>query len=67
MATAGSGDVLAGIIGAQLARAADFKTAVLNGVWLHSAAGDNAARRMGKSYMNATDIIGSLKYILKEV
>ncbi len=67
MATAGSGDVLAGIIGAQLAKTTDFKTAVLNGVWLHSAAGDNAARRMGKSYMNATDIIGSLKFILKEV
>lgn len=60
MATAGSGDVLAGIIGSQLAQLDDFKTAVINGVWLHSAAGDEAEKRLGKKYMSATDIIENL-------
>lgn len=60
MATAGSGDVLAGIIGAQIAQTNHFKTAVINGVWLHSAAGDEAERKLGKKYMSATDIIENL-------
>lgn len=67
MATAGSGDALAGIIGTCVARESCFKTAVLNGVWLHSAAGDNAAERLGKRYMCASDITESLKYVFKEV
>lgn len=65
MATAGSGDALAGIIGAEIAAGDDFKAAVLNGVWLHSAAGDNAAKRLGKRYMSALDIVDSLQYILR--
>lgn len=64
MATAGSGDVLAGVIGSQISQTADFKTAVINGVWLHSAAGDEAAKKLGRRYMSATDIIQSLKYVL---
>lgn len=60
MATAGSGDVLAGIIGSEIAQTNDFKTAVINGVWLHSAAGDKAERNLGKKYMSATDIIENL-------
>ena len=67
MATAGSGDALAGIIAACVARGSDFKTDVLNGVWLHSSAGDNAAQRLGKRYMCASDITESLKYIFREV
>lgn len=61
MATAGSGDVLAGIIGAQIAQSDCFKTAVTNGVWLHSSAGDEAEKKLGKKFMSATDIIENLK------
>ena len=43
MATGGSGDVLAGIIGALLARGADARTAAAWGVWAHGEAG----RRLG--------------------
>ena len=66
MATAGSGDVLAGVISSMLAQVDCFKTAILNGVWIHSAAGDNAAERLGKKFMSATDIADSLRYVLNQ-
>ncbi|MEP6869440.1 MAG: NAD(P)H-hydrate dehydratase, partial [Novosphingobium sp.] len=43
LGTAGSGDVLAGVIGGLLARGADPVTAAAWGVWLHGAAGQRAA------------------------
>ncbi|MEE1042705.1 MAG: NAD(P)H-hydrate dehydratase [Clostridia bacterium] len=64
MATAGSGDALAGIIGSFIAQGGDFKTAVVNGVYIHSAAGDKAAEKFGKKFMSATDITDCLKYVL---
>ncbi len=64
MATAGSGDALAGILGAFISSGIDFKTAVANGVYLHSSAGDVAMEKFGKNYMSATDIIECIKYVL---
>lgn len=64
MATAGSGDALAGIIGSCISQNNDFKTSVVNGVYLHSAAGDIAAEKLGKNFMSATDITECLKYVL---
>lgn len=66
MATAGSGDALAGIIGSCIAQSDDFKTSVVNGVYIHSAAGDKAAEIFGKKFMSATDITDCLKYVLNE-
>ncbi len=43
MATAGSGDVLAGIVGVLLARGLDAASAAELGVWLHARAGDEVA------------------------
>ncbi|MDO5073115.1 MAG: NAD(P)H-hydrate dehydratase [Neisseria animaloris] len=40
LATAGSGDVLSGIIGSLLAQGIDTEQAVCGGVWLHGAAAD---------------------------
>ncbi|MBI9016052.1 MAG: NAD(P)H-hydrate dehydratase [Phycisphaerae bacterium] len=63
MATAGSGDVLAGIIGAlagnQFAKFNNFQSAIL-GVYIHGLAGDIAAEKFGQTGMIATDIIDSL-------
>ncbi len=56
MATAGSGDVLAGITGALLSyKMSSFKTACIS-VYLHGLAGDAAAAQIGKSAMTASDI-----------
>ena len=60
MATAGSGDVLTGILGALIARGMKGTDAAAAACFLHSSAGDLAALDLGKSYMTATDIIKSL-------
>ena len=58
MASAGMGDALTGIIGALLAQRADAKLALLAGVHLHGAAGDEiAAARHGAVGITASDVI----------
>lgn len=52
LATAGTGDVLAGIIAAQLAAGSDVFTAAVNGVWLHA----EAARLSGPAFV-ADDLV----------
>jgi NAD(P)H-hydrate epimerase len=60
MATAGSGDVLTGIIAALVGqKMSNFDAAVL-GVCIHGMAGDIAAERTGQISLIATDIIESL-------
>jgi len=60
MATAGSGDVLTGVITALLGQGlSDFDAAVL-GVYIHGLAGDIAAGKIGQVSMMTTDIIDSL-------
>ncbi len=60
MATAGSGDVLTGIITALLARGYSQTNACLVGMYLHGLAGDLAAREVGKESLIASDIINYL-------
>lgn len=62
MATAGSGDVLTGIITALLARGYNRAEACLLGMYLHGLAGDFAAKELGKESLVAGDII---KYLPK--
>lgn len=56
MATAGSGDVLTGIILGLLARGYDPLTAARLGVYLHGRAGDFAVMRYGEESMLAGDL-----------
>ncbi len=56
MATAGSGDVLAGVIGSLLAQGLSHRDAALVGVYVHGLAGDFAAARLGQRAMIAGDI-----------
>lgn len=60
MATAGSGDVLSGIILANLAAGMSPLESALAGVYTHSAAGDSAAKRMNEKSILAGDIIEEL-------
>ena len=67
MATAGSGDVLSGILDAFMAfdRSA-FEIACL-GVYLHGLSGDRGALEKGKHSMVASDIIIGMEDILREI
>jgi NAD(P)H-hydrate epimerase len=61
LATAGTGDVLTGVIAALLAQRLDAFTAAVAGVWLHAAAGREAARRHGAAEgVIASDVIEAL-------
>ncbi len=57
MATAGSGDVLTGILAALLARGYERAEACMLGMYLHGLAGDIAAKQVGKESLVAGDII----------
>ncbi len=60
MATAGSGDVLTGMILALLSRGYQPADAAVLGVWLHGLAGDLAAAAMGQESVTASDIIDNI-------
>ncbi|MBT8039213.1 MAG: NAD(P)H-hydrate dehydratase [Xanthomonadales bacterium] len=67
MATAGSGDVLSGVIGALLAQGLEPWDAALTGVAAHAAAGDLAAGQFGQRGMLASDITAFLPAVLNPV
>ena len=60
MATAGSGDVLTGILLGLLARGYTQRDACVLGVYLHGLAGDLAAQQLGQESLMASDIINYL-------
>lgn len=60
MATGGSGDVLAGIIGSLVAQGMPPFEAAVCGVYLHGAAGDLAAAKRSEHGMLPTDLIEEL-------
>ena len=61
LATAGTGDVLSGVIAALLAQEIDALSAAAAGVWMHAAAGRAAARAVGGAEgVIASDVIAAL-------
>lgn len=66
MATAGSGDVLTGMIAAFMAQGIAPFDAARWGVYLHGKAGDIAAKKIGKAAMIATDIIDCIPKAFKD-
>lgn len=65
MATAGSGDVLSGIIGSFLAQGVEAKQAALLGVYLHGLAGDLALQDLGNRSIIAGDLVHYISAALK--
>ncbi len=67
MATAGSGDVLAGIIAGLAAQKLNLADAALCGVFIHGAAGDSAAGKIGEYGLTAGDIIENIPHTIKSI
>lgn len=67
MAKGGSGDVLAGIITSLIGQGIPPLRAAYTGVWLHGAAGDLAAKELGEYSMTPTDMLCTLKSVMRQV
>ncbi|MBP3661000.1 MAG: NAD(P)H-hydrate dehydratase [Oscillospiraceae bacterium] len=65
MATGGSGDVLSGVILSLLGQGLSPMEAAAAGAWLHGAAGDLAAERLGEYGMLPGDLVEELPRLLK--
>jgi NAD(P)H-hydrate epimerase len=67
MATGGSGDVLAGLLGTLAGSQMPlFQTAYM-GVYLHGSAGDMAAKRFGARGMTSVELLEGLPEVLKKL
>ena len=67
MATGGSGDVLGGMIAAQIAQEKDIRGAVVSAVYAHGLSGDIAAGRLGERSLVAGDLIRFLPDALRSL
>lgn len=65
LATAGSGDVLAGIVGSFLAKGMDAMEAACVSVYIHGLCADLFVEKNGKSYMKAGDLTEQLRFLLE--
>ena len=65
MAVGGSGDVLAGILVSLLGQGIAPLQATACAAWLHGAAGDHCAEKLGQYGMLPTDMLQELPYLLK--
>ncbi len=67
MATAGSGDVLTGIIASFIGQGIEIKDALKTAVYLHGMAGDIGAEHLGEYSLTAGDLIRYLPQALMKV
>jgi NAD(P)H-hydrate epimerase len=67
LATAGTGDVLSGVIGGLLAQRLNPFDAASLGVYLHGLAGERLARRMGPDGLLAGDLLPMFPKVLRQI
>ncbi len=67
MSTAGTGDVLTGIITGMVGQGLSPLNAALAGVFIHGMTGDRVAERLGEHGLLAGDLVEALPYTLKEL
>jgi len=67
LATAGTGDVLSGIIAGLLAQGLNYKSAAITGVFIHGMNGEKLKEKFGDRGMVATDLIEILPEVFKDL
>jgi NAD(P)H-hydrate epimerase len=67
LASAGTGDVLAGTIAGLLAQGLSYAEAAACGVYLHTAAADRVRDEMGEAGMIASDLLPVLPKVIKNI
>jgi NAD(P)H-hydrate epimerase len=67
LASAGTGDVLSGIIGGLLAQGLEPMAAAVTGVFLHGATGEEMAARMGDAGTLASDMLPLLPLVIRRL
>ena len=65
LATAGTGDVLAGAIAGLLSQGVEPYEAAVLGVYLHGAAGERVRRRIGTAGVAASDLLPELPWVIR--
>ena len=64
LASGGTGDVLAGIIGGLIAQGSDPYSAAVTGVYIHAAAGRRISQRLGDSGLLASDLLMEIPAVM---
>jgi hydroxyethylthiazole kinase-like uncharacterized protein yjeF len=64
LATGGTGDVLAGMIGGLMAQGSDPYSAAVTGVYIHAAAGRRLSQRLGDSGLLAGDLLLEIPQVM---
>jgi len=67
MASAGMGDVLAGVIAARWVQLPDALSAACMGVWAHGTAGDLSALKQGQTSLTATTLAQNLPDVFQKI
>jgi NAD(P)H-hydrate epimerase len=67
MASAGTGDILTGILGGLLAQGVDPMEAMSLGTYLHGSIADDWAERVGERGMIATDLLPQIPQVLSHI
>jgi NAD(P)H-hydrate epimerase len=67
LATAGTGDVLTGVIGGLLAQGVDAFDAACCGAYVHAAAGEGLRSETGDAGLLAGDLLGELPRTVREL
>ena len=67
LASAGTGDVLSGIIAGLAAQGLSFFDAAALGVYLHGKAGIKVGQRLGDTGMIASDLLPELPLVIKQI
>ena len=67
LSSAGTGDVLAGLISGLIAQGLDTRDAAISGVYIHGVAGQTMGKKIGDSGTVASDLLSEIPLVMSEI